>query len=208
MRKTYFTLIELLVVIAIIAILAAMLLPALNQARERGRTSACMNQEKQMGLAIQTYASNNNDYLLLSGDKWPQLLVREINPAVSWNYAWTAGTPSQIKTLFTCLSNRTQLTWGSTYVYNARFNYNAWAPSYKAYKFGRLKNITHLMLLMDGTTYRGSIQSNSFDYSMGHASFVHGGGSNVLLGDGHVESQKRTLLQYNYDKYIGWMPTI
>ena len=205
MRKTYFTLIELLVVIAIIAILAAMLLPALNQARERGRTSACMNQEKQMGLAIQTYASNNNDYLLLSGDRWPERLAREINPAVSWNYAWAAGTPSQIKTLFTCLSNRTQLTWGSTYVYNARFNYNAWAPSYRPYKFGRLKTITLLMLLMDGVTY-GS--QNYFDYNVNHASCVHGGGSNVLLGDGHVENQKRTLLQYNYDKYIGWIPRI
>ena len=188
MRKTYFTLIELLVVIAIIAILAAMLLPALNQARERGRTANCMNQEKQMGLAIQTYANNNNDYLLLSNDRWPERLVHEINPNVTWNYGWAADTPSQIKTLFKCLSNQEQLSWGTTYVYNARFNYNAWAPSYRPYKFGQLKKITLLMLLMDGITKRGSNQSDSFDYSMGHASFIHGGGSNVLLGDGHVEN--------------------
>ena len=58
----WFTLSELLVVIAIIAILAAILLPALNSARERGRTAGCISNLKNIGQCVSMYHQDNDDY--------------------------------------------------------------------------------------------------------------------------------------------------
>jgi len=81
-----FTLIELLVVIAIIAVLIALLLPAVQAAREAARRSQCVNNLKQLGLAVHNYASSYGCFP-------PQCSGPEVAGTYSYNSGWTFGWP-------------------------------------------------------------------------------------------------------------------
>ena len=121
MKRRAFTLIELLVVIAIIATLAAMLLPALSGAKERGRTAACLSNLHQIGVALQIYTDENNNYLPVMYDRNATNSMSTNNlPSVDKVLATQLGSLSVLR----CPSDNKRIfeTTGSSYSWNPLLN--------------------------------------------------------------------------------------
>jgi prepilin-type N-terminal cleavage/methylation domain-containing protein len=113
--KHEFTLIELLVVIAIIGILASMLLPALNKAREKAKSIQCSSNLKSCGLAIGFYAESNNEFIIpysWSGNK-PATFYGQISRMLGLDSTPVAAAPAKPKPTALCCPKSAMYTTGS-----------------------------------------------------------------------------------------------
>ena len=188
MRKQTFTLIELLVVIAIIAILASILLPALNKARERAKSIACCNKLRQMNNAIISYVDDNDGWLpnnRSSGDYWIKRIGVYIGSSV-WNWGWKANTSRAVIATFKCLSGKEEVKWGINYGYNKTIgNIGAVGNYLGPIKLVKVRNATKKLIITDAAC-KSSLEF-SLDYAPNFVDYRHNNGANILWGDGHIK---------------------
>lgn len=207
-RAGDFTLIELLVVIAIIAILASLLLPALSKARQSAQRTTCLNNIRQLGMLIDSYAENNNEALpaalnQVAGKHWYHYLLPYLGNNITQIYVSSGGIkkiPSpHPTTLFRCPSGPLLYAGYADfgvnsdifYGVNASGVYTTAATGFEVLTYrSKIRHYPAKTLYLadrkDGYTGIDSMSRTKPSYAYVSVDFRHSGGSNVLFADGHA----------------------
>ncbi len=211
-----FTLIELLIVVAIIAILAGMLLPALNKAREKARTTSCLSNLRQSGAALLLYANDNQNCMVF-------YLGSDYNDSQRYDYQWSRilstlgylpkkqNVPSSSCPLAPD-QNTDNSVYGAPYFTPLRDRLPGIFNGYTTSKgiglsMNKIRNASQYHLLADSakpdTTFPVGYLQTSLIYPSGgslnnHAHLRHSGMANMVHMDGHAKAMNKDALSATF----------
>ena len=205
-RIRAFTLIELLVVISIIAILAAMLLPALSRAKQKAYTTTCLNNLKQWGMATQLFAADNRDLLPQDGSSngssvnagWYVDLPLVLGMKPYREMEWRTNKDADLgKSIWICPANTNRSNGNNLFHYCLNRNVNATGTSNQV-RITSIPNTSYTIWLFDNSSdrYGAVAQQNNVNTNL------HSHGANFTFLDGHSARFKNTdYWDYSKGKY-------